>query len=94
MDYECEQCGGTSFRPANDSILSRQYPFVTSGNLRMCNDCGAKYVICDDCKALLTRVHLSIDVDGVRDECLKCGKKNPDISKWIAQGGGGWWENQ
>ncbi|MCP4764507.1 MAG: hypothetical protein GY870_22215 [archaeon] len=86
-EEKCDQCGATTFRLANDSILQREYSFCERGKLKMCEACGAKYIICK-CGALLTRVHLSIDVYGVRDVCPKCGLKNEAISEWIAFGGG------
>ena len=89
VKLECDECGGTEFRLANDSILQRQYPFVEKGGLKMCETCGAKYIICKKCGALLTRVHLSLDVYGVRDTCPQCGTKNKVVAEWIRQGGGG-----
>ena len=86
----CDECDGENFNHTNDSILQRQYPFVKQGLLKMCQDCGAKYVQCPQCKALLTRVHLSIDVWGVRDACPLCEFKDPELSKWIEHGGGGY----
>jgi hypothetical protein len=84
----CDECGGTDFHTANDSILQRLYPFIQKGGLRMCAKCGAKYVVCAKCGSLLTRVHLSLDVYGVRDTCPSCGQKNVEVAKWIAKGGG------
>lgn len=85
----CDECDGSDFRTVNDSILKRQYPFVASAKLKMCENCGAKYVTCAECGALLTRVHLSTDVYGIRDECPVCHEKNEQITRWIEQGGGG-----
>jgi predicted RNA-binding Zn-ribbon protein involved in translation (DUF1610 family) len=85
----CDECGMDNFRVVNDSILKRQYAFVAKSTLKMCVKCGAKYVCCPKCGALMTRVHLSIDVEGVRDTCPKCGHKEALISQWIARGGGG-----
>lgn len=85
----CDECDGNTFRVVNDSILKRQYSFVKNNTLKMCENCGVKYVTCAKCGALMTRVHLSIDVSGVRDNCPLCGYKDAAISEWIAQGGGG-----
>jgi hypothetical protein len=84
----CEECGGADLVTANDSILKRRYEFVSQGTLKLCQGCGAKYLVCKGCGGLLTRVHLSLDVYGVRDECAKCGMKNQSITDWIARGGG------
>jgi ribosomal protein S27AE len=89
----CDKCDSSDFINTNDSILKRQYPFVAASTLKMCTKCGAKYIICPKCGSLFTRVHLSIDVDGVRDTCPICGYKNEIITKWISQGGGGFWEH-
>jgi hypothetical protein len=89
----CDECDSSNFINTNDSILKRQYPFVEKSSLKMCSDCGAKYVLCVKCNALMTRVHLSIDCYGVRDTCPTCGYVDENISKWIAKGGGGFWEN-
>ncbi len=88
----CDECGGATFNPVRDSILQRQYPFVAESTLKMCGTCGAKYLTCKKCGALLTRIHLSVDVYGVRDTCPLCKTQNPQIARWIAQGGGGFWE--
>lgn len=85
----CDECGGKTFRVVNDSILKRQYPFVANSILKMCDKCGAKYVVCKKCGSLLTRVHLSLDVYGVRDTCPECKTKDPLIEEWIKKGGGG-----
>lgn len=90
----CDECDGATFRTTTDAILQRQYPFVASATLKMCENCGAKYVTCSACGNLLTRVHLSLDVYGVRDTCPVCGEKNEMITAWIAHGGGGFWEKQ
>lgn len=81
----CDECGGTSFRPQNDSILKRKLPFV-DGPLLLCESCGAKYLPCN-CGALFTRVHLMADVEGVRATCPSCGKKDPRIDEFIQRGG-------
>lgn len=83
---ECAECGGSTFRLVNDSILKRKLPFVRGDNLKMCDDCGAKYVTCDNCGGLFTRVHLSTDVYGVNDTCPSCNTKNDEIAQWIKHG--------
>ena len=88
----CDECDGSTFQPARDAILQRQYPFVAESSLKICADCGAKYLVCKKCGALMTRIHLKVDVAGVRDTCPICGYQNPQIGLWIAQGGGGFWE--
>lgn len=88
-EQKCDECGANKFRIVNDSILKRQYSFVAKTTLKMCEKCGAKYIVCPKCGALFTRVHLSIDVYGVRDKCPNCGHNIPEITTWIAKGGGG-----
>jgi len=85
VDRVCDECGGTSFRPQNDSILKRKLPFV-KGNVLMCENCGAKYIPCE-CGALFTRVHLMVDVAGVRSTCPNCQKHVPEIEAYIERGG-------
>lgn len=79
----CDECGGKTFKEVNDSILKRQYSFVSNLILKMCDKCGAKYVICSKCGSLLTRIHLSLDVYGVRDTCPECKTKDHLIENWI-----------
>ncbi len=88
MEEKCDECEGTIFRIVNDSILKRRYNFVTDTNLKMCDDCGAKYITCKNCGALLTRVHLSLDVYGIRSKCLSCGTEDSEVEEWIKRGGG------
>ena len=83
---ECAECGGTNYRNMNDSILKRKFPFVRNDNLMMCDDCGAKYITCDKCGDIFTRVHLSADVYGVSDSCPSCNTKNDLITQWINHG--------
>ncbi len=82
----CVECGGSEFRLVNDSILKRKFPFVRGDNLKMCNNCGAKYITCDKCGNLFSRVHLSTDVWGVTDMCPSCKAVNEEIKAWIARG--------
>jgi len=88
MVEKCDECEGTIFRIVNDSILKRRYNFVTDTNLKMCEDCGAKYITCKNCGALLTRVHLSLDVYGIRSKCPSCGTEDSEVAEWIGRGGG------
>ncbi|OLS13667.1 MAG: hypothetical protein RBG13Loki_2733 [Promethearchaeota archaeon CR_4] len=80
----CDECEGTVFNLARDPFLQRQYPFVAESVLKMCASCGAKYLACKNCGALLTRLNLWVDVHSVRDTCPVCGWQNPQITKWIA----------
>ncbi|MBN1802115.1 MAG: hypothetical protein JW891_11445 [Candidatus Lokiarchaeota archaeon] len=82
----CVECGGSEFRLVNDSILKRKFPFVRGDNLKMCEKCGAKYITCDKCGNLFTRVHLSTDLWGVTDTCPSCNALNEEIKAWIARG--------
>nr|MDO8117100.1 hypothetical protein [Candidatus Sigynarchaeota archaeon] len=85
VNNTCDDCGGSSFRMQNDSILKRKLPFI-NGPVMMCETCGAKYLPCE-CGALFTRVHLMADIEGVRDTCPGCGKKNEEITLFIQRGG-------
>ena len=89
MDFDgkhCIECNGTEFQLVNDSILKRKYPFVRGDNLKLCVECGAKYITCDNCGALFTRVHLSNQVPGITDKCPNCKTKLEQVSQWIKYG--------
>jgi hypothetical protein len=80
---QCEVCGNKDFRILVDSVLFRRYPFIYEKNLRFCSICGAKYIICENCDALMNRVHLSLDKYGMVSSCLRCGWENRDITQWL-----------
>ncbi len=82
----CVECGGENFRLTNDSILKRKLPFVRADNLKLCDDCGAKYITCDSCGKLFTRVHLDHTVSGVTENCASCKATNDEISRWTKLG--------
>ncbi len=82
----CVECGRDEFQLVNDSILKRKYPFVREDNLKLCINCGAKYIICDNCGNLFTRVHLSHEVPGVIDICMTCNATNNKVSQWVKFG--------
>ncbi|MFX1276791.1 MAG: hypothetical protein ACFFBP_00180 [Promethearchaeota archaeon] len=89
MDFDgnhCVECGGLEFQLVNDSILKRKYPFVRGDNLKLCVNCGAKYITCDNCGNLFTRVHLSHQVPGVTDKCENCNTTNDQVSQWVKHG--------
>ena len=89
MDFDgihCVECGGENFRIANDSILKRKLPFVRDNNLMLCQDCGAKFVKCDSCGKLFTRVHLDNTISGVTESCANCKATNENISRRIKLG--------
>ncbi|MHA1194877.1 MAG: hypothetical protein ACTSRH_01920 [Promethearchaeota archaeon] len=57
----CVQCGGDNFRLVHDEWMSRTFRFVEKGQLKMCENCGAKYLVCQQCGSLFTRVHPALE---------------------------------
>ncbi|MHA1340927.1 MAG: hypothetical protein ACTSRZ_13305 [Promethearchaeota archaeon] len=78
----CKVCGGTEFRTVVDSWMKRTFSFVEKGTLSMCEKCGAKYLVCPKCGALMTHVHPALEAWEVQDTCSKCGYKDPEIRAW------------
>lgn len=78
----CIQCGGETFRLVRDDWLSRTFRFVEHGQLKMCDGCGAKYLVCQQCGSLFTRVHPALEAWEVIQKCVVCGYENPDVKAW------------
>jgi predicted RNA-binding Zn-ribbon protein involved in translation (DUF1610 family) len=62
--------------------MKRTFSFVEKGQLRMCEGCGAKFLVCPKCGNLMTRVHPALEKWEVNDTCAKCGYQDPEIVAW------------
>ncbi|MHA1796286.1 MAG: hypothetical protein ACTSUK_09240 [Promethearchaeota archaeon] len=82
VEKVCEVCGGKSFRVAHDEWMKRTFRFVETGTLNMCDGCGAKYLVCPKCGALMTRVHPALEKWEVKDTCSNCGYVDKEIKAW------------
>ena len=82
VEKKCIVCQGTSFRVAQDEWMKRTFIFVENGTLNMCDGCGAKYLACPKCGALLTRIHPALEKWEVTDTCANCGYTDPKIQAW------------
>ncbi len=78
----CLQCGGESFRLTRDDWMSRTFRFVEHGQLKMCDGCGAKYLVCGKCGSLFTRVHPALEAWEVNQKCAVCGYEDPEVKAW------------
>ena len=78
----CIQCGGETFRLVNDDWMSRTFRFVEKGQLKMCDGCGAKYLVCQQCGSLFTRVHPALEAWEVNQKCVVCEYENPEVKAW------------
>ena len=78
----CIQCGGEVFRLVRDDWMSRTFRFVENGQLKMCDGCGAKYLVCQQCGSLFTRVHPALEAWEVNQKCVVCGYEDPDVKAW------------
>jgi len=78
----CIQCGGENFRLVHDEWMSRTFRFVENGQLKMCNGCGAKYLVCKQCGSLFTRVHPALEAWEVNQKCPACGYEDPEVKAW------------
>ena len=78
----CIQCGGESFRLTRDDWMSRTFRFVEHGQLKMCDGCGAKYLVCSQCGSLFTRVHPALEAWEVNQKCAVCGYEDPEVKAW------------
>ena len=79
----CEVCNGKGYAKVKNSILITHYSFLDEVNLRACKKCGAKYMICRNCKNILNRVHISLDIFDLKVECSNCNEKDNLLIKWI-----------
>ncbi|MFX1316481.1 MAG: hypothetical protein ACFE9T_11495 [Promethearchaeota archaeon] len=78
----CIVCGGSSFRIVNDEWMKRTFRFVEVGQLKMCDGCGAKFLVCKQCGGLFTRVHPALEQWEVNQRCPACGAEDPDVKAW------------
>ncbi len=78
----CIQCGGEVFRLVHDEWMSRTFRFVENGQLKMCDGCGAKYLVCKQCGSLFTRVHPALEAWEVNQKCPACGYEDPEVKAW------------
>lgn len=82
VDKVCTECGGKSFRLVVDEWMKRAFRFVETGQLNMCDGCGAKFLICPECGGLYTRVHPALEPWEVNKECPSCGHVIPEVKAW------------
>jgi len=66
----------------NDEWMKRTFRFVEDGQLKMCNGCGAKYLVCKGCGGLFTRVHPALENWEVNQSCPKCGYVDEAVKAW------------
>ncbi|MHA1602012.1 MAG: hypothetical protein ACTSVL_05185, partial [Promethearchaeota archaeon] len=69
IERVCRECDGKEFRVVHDEWMKRTFSFVENGTLMMCEGCGAKYLICPKCGALMTRIHPALESWEVQDTC-------------------------
>jgi len=55
---------------------------VENGQLKMCNNCGAKFLVCEECGNLYTRVHPALETWEVSEKCPVCGHVDPSVKAW------------
>jgi len=48
----------------------------------MCNGCGAKFLVCEECGNLYTRVHPALEPWEVSQKCPVCGHVDPEVKAW------------
>ncbi len=78
----CSECGGDSFRVCSDEWMKRTFRFVEKGQLKMCNKCGAKFLVCKGCGNLYTRVHPALETWEVSPKCPVCGYVDAEVKAW------------
>ncbi len=79
----CSECGSAGpFRNVVDEWMKRTFRFVEKGQLKMCEACGAKYLVCEKCGALYTRVHPALEQWEVSRSCPVCGHVDPEVKAW------------
>jgi Zn finger protein HypA/HybF involved in hydrogenase expression len=82
VEKVCSECGGKSFRIVNDEWMKRTFRFVEKGTLEMCDGCGAKFLVCEKCGGLYTRVHPALEAWEVNQQCPSCGHVDPEVKAW------------
>ncbi|MBN1215073.1 MAG: hypothetical protein JXA99_06460 [Candidatus Lokiarchaeota archaeon] len=78
----CSECGGDSFSAVHDEWMRRTFFFVEKGQLKMCSSCGAKYLVCQQCGNLYTRVHPALEPWEVSQSCPVCNAVDPEVKAW------------
>jgi hypothetical protein len=78
----CIVCGKDSFRLVSDEWMRRTFRFVEKGQLKMCDGCGAKFLVCHQCGGLFTRVHPALEAWEVNQRCPACGYEDPAVKAW------------
>ncbi len=79
---KCSECGGNSLKPTVDEWMKRTFRFVEKGQLKMCDNCGAKFLVCQKCGNLYTRVHPALEPWEVSEMCPSCGYIDPEVKAW------------
>ena len=78
----CSECGGESFSITSDEWMKRAFKFVEDGQLKMCAKCGAKFLVCQQCGNLYTRVHPALETWEVSPSCPACGAVDVEVKAW------------
>ena len=85
IEKECTECGGKEFRLTIDTWMKRTFKFVEdAAGLYMCGDCGAKYLACEKCGTLMTRVHPALETWEVISKCPNpdCDYEDSRVKAW------------
>ncbi|MHA1689286.1 MAG: hypothetical protein ACTSUN_08125 [Promethearchaeota archaeon] len=79
----CSECGSDGpFRIVVDEWMKRTFRFVEHGQLKMCEKCGAKFLVCKQCGALYTRVHPALEQWELSPQCPNCGYVDQEVKAW------------
>ena len=79
----CVVCNSDGpFRAVTDEWMKRTFRFVENGQLKMCEKCGAKHLVCDQCGALYCRVHPALEQWELPPACPVCGHVDPGVKAW------------
>jgi hypothetical protein len=79
----CVVCGfGGPFRIVQDEWMKRTFRFVEEGQLKMCDKCGTKHLVCQNCGNLYCRIHPALEQWELPDKCPACGWVNELVKAW------------
>ena len=79
----CVVCNSDGpFRAVTDEWMKRTFRFVENGQLKMCEKCGAKHLVCDQCGGLYCRVHPALEQWELPSGCPVCGHVDPGVKAW------------
>lgn len=79
----CVACGSEGpFRMVTDEWMKRAFLFVEEGQLKMCEKCGAKHLVCANCGDLYCRVHPALEPWEISPQCPSCGWVNEKAKAW------------